>query len=251
MTKRNSRPHTLGLRLLALAIALPLLGAECPPTSNNNNANANGNQNANNNNQSNSNTSADDLPFTELTGTERMVELIREGIGTDNSRMRDEEFTATYTLTPTTFDTRDIFINNQPSTAIFGDITGMAHCTYEESGTDIDTTLMCATTSYDGSVEWDTQITGSYDYFPALGTVTLTLHATDVSSPEYIVTFSTPGCPELDSMDPRNYAWQGPGQGVWGFVDIVLENGHFEDRVENPLDDERGAADFFEIEING
>ncbi len=237
---------------MALAMSLPLLGAECPPASNNNNGNQNNNNgNQNNNNQANGNTSADDLPFTELTGTERMVELAREGIGTDNSRMRDEEFTATYTLMPTTFDTRDIFINDEPSIAIFGEISGMAHCTYEESGTDIDTSLMCTTTSYSGGVEWDTMVTGTYDHFPALGTTTLTLHAVNVTSPEYIVTFTTPGCPELDSMDPSVYDWQGPGQGVWGFVDIVLENGHFEDRVENPLAEDRGAADFFEIEING
>ena len=59
--------------------------------------------------------------------------------------------------------------------------------------------LMCTTTNYSGSVEWGTEVQGTYDHVPALGTTQLTLHAVTVTSPEYIVTFTTPGCPDQDN----------------------------------------------------
>jgi len=64
-----------------------------------------------------------------VAGNERMVEGERFDDGAGNSRTRDEQFTASYTLTPTSADTRPIFINGEPSTAIFGNISGQAHCT--------------------------------------------------------------------------------------------------------------------------
>ncbi|MBX3396884.1 MAG: hypothetical protein KF841_16135 [Phycisphaerae bacterium] len=246
MTIRKLHQDVLS-RLLALALSVALLGAQCdpPPSGNNNN-------NPNNNNQGNGNTSLDDLPFAQLTGNELMVEGARISEMNGDSRTRDEKFTAAYTLTPTSADTREVIINfNEVTTAIFGDITGQAHLTYEESGTDVSLELQCTTTNYSGTIEWDTMVQGTYDYIPALGTTSLTLHAVDVSSPEYIVTFSTPGCPELDSMDPAMYAWQGPGQGVWGFVTIVLNNGQFTKKLDNPLADDLGASDFYEIQIGG
>lgn len=235
---------------MMLAVVVGLVAAGCDTTMGNGNNNGNGNSNNNaNNNQSNGN--SNDMPFQPLSATEKMIEGEREDDQAGTSRTRDEQFTASYTLTPTSADTREVIINfNETTTAIFGDISGMAHCTYEESGVDVDSSLMCTTTDYSGMIEWDVMIEGTYDYIPALGTIELTTHAVDVSSPAYTVTFTTPGCPELDRTDPRNYIWQGPGQGAWGFVTIVIENGQFMKRLENPLSGDLGALDFYEIEIN-
>ncbi|MGE3182782.1 MAG: hypothetical protein AB7N71_14220, partial [Phycisphaerae bacterium] len=56
--------------------------------------------------------------------------------------------------------------------------------------------------------------------------------------------------PEQDSQNPAQYIWSGQGQGAWGFVDIVLENGQFQRRLENPLADDLGAGDYFEIQLS-
>ncbi|MCB9852281.1 MAG: hypothetical protein H6819_04230 [Phycisphaerales bacterium] len=234
----------------ALMIMPNILAMDCEMSMQmTNNGNENGNSNQNDNGAGNT-LPGGTLPFGSISGTELLVEGSRVNEPSGDTRRRDERFTASYTLTPTSADSRQITINNEFSTAIFGDISGMAHLTYEESGTDFSPGLSCPTTSYSGDVEWDVEIVGTYDYIPALGTIQLTTHATNVSSTEYTVSYMTPGCPEQDSNNPSQYVWSGPGQGTWGFVDIVLENGHFEDRIENPQEDDRGAEDFYEIELN-
>lgn len=226
--------------LLALVLASPACET-MPPAGNpnDNNVNGNGNQNGN----------TDDGPFEPIEATEVMVEAVRSNMPNGDSRVRDERFTAEYTLTPTSAEERQVFLNNELTIAISGNLTGQAHCTYEESGTDVIADLECPTTTYEGAVEWDVMIEGSYDYIPALDEVQITAHAVDVSSPQYTVTFTTPGCPELDSMNPAAYSWQGPGQGVWGFVTIVLKNGQFHKKLDNPLADDLGAIDYYEITL--
>jgi hypothetical protein len=223
----------------------------------NSNVNANDNASANDNTSSNDNGSANDngggpggMPFGTITGTEELKEGTRSDAGNGETSMTDERFTASWTLTPTSADEQQIFINDELTTEIFGDIEGQAQLFHEESGTDVNPELECPTTTNEGSVEWDIDVTGSYSYIPALGTIRLTTHATNVSSPEYQITFTTPGCPEFDSQSPAQYIWQGPGQGTWGFVDIVLENGHYENHLDNPLADDLGAEDFYDIEAN-
>lgn len=190
------------------------------------------------------------LPFGAITGNELLIEGSRVDSPNGDSRRADERFTATFTLNPTSAEEQEVFINDVLTVAIFGDIAGEGHLTYETSGTDVTVELECPTTSYTGSVEWSVDVVGSYNYVPALGTITLTTHATNVSSPEFPLSFTTPGCPEFDSESPIQYIWQGPGQGTWGFVDIVLEGGHFESRLENPLADDLGEEDFYQIEVN-
>lgn len=191
------------------------------------------------------------LPFGTITGTELFVEGTRSALDNGETDQRDERFTATWTLTPTTAEESEVFINDVLTVAIRGDISGEGHLTYEESENSFTPELVCPMDMSAGSVEWDAEVVGSYQYVPLLGTITLTTHATNVSSPEYSVTYTNPGCPENDSVSPSQYVWQGPGQGAWGFVDIVLENGHYENRLENPnQDDDRGDEDFYEIEAN-
>lgn len=190
------------------------------------------------------------LPFGAINGNEVMVEASRFEDGAGGSRVRDERFTAVFSLTPTSIESQEAFINDELTVYYFGDLTGQGQLTYEESGTDFDPTLDCPTQNYTGSVQWNAQVTGTYEYTPILGTIRIDARATDVSSPSYSVTFTSPGCPEFDSASSSNYVWQGPGQGVWGFVTIVLQNGRFEDRVENPLGDELGAIDYYEIEVD-
>lgn len=191
------------------------------------------------------------LPFGTITGTELFMEGTRSAQGNGETDQRDERFTATWTLMPTTAVESEVFIGDVRTVSIRGDISGEGHLTYEESRNSFTPELVCPTDMYAGSVEWDAEVVGSYQYVPLLGTITLTTHATNVSSTEYSVVYTNPGCPENDSVSPSQYIWQGPGQGAWGFVDIVLENGHYENRLENPnQDDDRGAEDFYEIEAN-
>ena len=190
------------------------------------------------------------LPIGNIFGNEVMVEGDFSQSDNGDSRRRDERFTASFTLTPTSVEEAQAFLGDELISYYFGDLSGQAHLTYEESGADIVAELDCPTTTYSGSVEWDVDVVGSYEYTPPLGTIRIQASATNVSSPDYIVTFTTPGCPEFDNMSPSRYTWQGPGQGVWGFVTIVLENGHYENFFENPLGGDLGEQDYYEIEVN-
>ncbi len=248
---RSAVQSTLVRSTLVLLLGLGVCPPVCVPTTQPMNGNSNGsNANSNGNTQENSNSVAG-AGFSAINGTELLVEGARDNQPNGESRRRDERFTAAYSLRPTSAESRQIVINfDQFTTAISGDIAGTARLTYEESGTDVTPELTCPTTTYSGMVEWEVEVTGSYDYVPALGTIMLTTRATNVSSPQYTVSFTTPGCPDQDSTNPAQYNWQGPGQGVWGFVDIVLVNGLFTDRLENPLGEDLGATDFYEIQLS-
>lgn len=194
--------------------------------------------------------SSDGLPIGEITGNEVMLEAARSEDGNGGSYEQDERFTATFTLSPVNADESEIFINDELTTMIFGDLSGAGSLTYEESSTDIDPELECTTSTSSGSVQWDVDVEGTYEYIPALGTIRIEAMAVSVSSPSFDMTFTTPGCPELDSVSPINYTWQGPGQGVWGFVTIVLENGHFEYHLDNPLFNDLGELDSYDISVD-
>ncbi|MBI4716793.1 MAG: hypothetical protein HY763_03235 [Planctomycetes bacterium] len=165
------------------------------------------------------------------------------------TRERDEQFTADWALMPVGAETIEIFANDELTIAIIGDLEGQGQLRYMESGTDFSPTLDCPTTSYAGEVMWNANITGTYDYTPVLDTIRIMASATVVSSPEYQLAFTTPGCPEFDSTSPVNYQWTGPGQGVWGFVTIVLRGGVYDEHLDNPLADDRGEEDYFDIHV--
>lgn len=187
------------------------------------------------------------LPFRVITGNEEMVEGSRFDEPNGSTSQRDERFTSTFSLTPVTAVESQAFVDNELVEVISGDLEGTGHLTYQESGTEFDPELECPNSSYSGSVEWDINVTGSYLYIPSLGSIQLTTRAESASSPEYTVAFTNPGCPEFDSTSPSQYVWQGPGQGVWGFVDIVLQNGQYDNSLENPLFDDLGEEDFYRI----
>lgn len=244
---------------LAACAALPTVALinGCPPAAvaPDDSGDDEGQDNASNDNQDDG--SADDpdgagdgLPFGEISGEEVMVEAERSDDGNGGSRTRDERFTASFSLSPTSADQQEIFINDELTILIFGDLSGQGHLTYEESNVDVDPELDCTPSTSSGFVTWDVEVRGDYEYIPALGTIRIDAFAVDVSSPSFEVTFTTPGCPEFDSVSLSNYVWQGPGQGVWGFVTIVIENGHFESHLDNPFAADLGDIDFYDITVN-
>lgn len=188
------------------------------------------------------------IPIGNITGTETLNEGETAQSGGDSS-VRNELFTATYTLTPLNVDSAEAFIDGVLTTYYFGELSGTAQLSYEETGSDTSAELECPTTNYRGSVEWQANISGTYEYTPALGTIRIDAQADNPSSPHYIVTYTTPGCPEFESQNPSMYYWQGPGQGTWGFVTIVLQGGHFGATIDNPQGDDFGAEDYYEIDV--
>lgn len=189
----------------------------------------------------------------ELFGAINATELLMEGVDSSGSngstRFREERFTADWSLTPSNPRTDQAFLNGVLVDVVRGDLSGQATLTYRESGTDFEPELDCPTSSYEGQVEWVAEVQGTFEYVPVLDEISVLAMASSVSSPEYTVAFMTPGCPEFDSMSPSQYVWQGPGQGTWGFVTIVLRNGRYENRLDNPLGNDLGEEDFYEIEV--
>lgn len=250
--RHSFHPRTVVSCTMALLIAA-LLVAGCPEGG----GSGNGNGNADGDTIDMPDDGGDDgvdngggAPFAAIQGTELMIEGTRDEQPNGDTRRRDERFTATWSLRPTGAETVEVFIDDVLTTSIIGELEGEGRLTYEESGTDVTPELDCPTQNYEGSVQWDVVITGRYEHYPLLSSTRIFAQTSTVSSPEYQVVFTNPGCPEFDSQSPSNYFWQGPGQGTWGGVAIQLINGHFEGRLENPFFDDRGAEDFYEIEAN-
>jgi len=193
--------------------------------------------------------------FTAITG----AELFMEGASFDEAgggfRRRDEQFASTFSLSPIDAETGQAFVvpldGGEPVLVetISGRLEGQAHLAYSESGTDFTPEFDCPTSSYDGAVEWDVSVEGTYNFIPALRELGLQARAAEVSSPQYMVTFTSPGCPEFDSVSLSSYVWPGPGQGTWGFVTIQLRNGQFDSRLDNPLGNDLGETDFYQIHV--
>lgn len=190
------------------------------------------------------------LPFNQLTGTELLVEGTDFTADDGSTRQRKEQFTSNFTLTVISGETSQAFVGDAVVDVISGDLQGQAQLTYTESGSDFDAGLIdCATISYEGEVEWQADISGSYQYIPSLDQLQVTIPGADLSSPQYTVTFTAASCPELDSLSFSSYYWGGPGVGTWGGVPIVLEGGRQTSRLENPFADDLGEEDFYEIQI--
>jgi len=187
--------------------------------------------------------------FGTITGTEEFVEGTRSDDGNGGSRRRDERFTATWSLTATSAEESEVFIGDVLTTMISGDLEGQGQLTYAESGSNFDPQSVCPSDNYAGEVEWNAEVTGTYSWIPAIGELSILARAGEVSSPEYQVSYTYTECPEVNSMSPSQYVWPGPGQGTWGFVTIVLSDGEFENRVENPFGNDLGAEDYYEIRV--
>jgi len=190
------------------------------------------------------------VPFSEISGTERLVEATNFEPGDGSSRRRDEQFTSTFSLMVLDAEESQIFVGDVLTTRISGNLRGQAHLTYSESGTDVSAGgFDCSTLTYSGGVEWDVTVEGSYSFIPILDEISVLIPDRDHSSPEYTVTFTAPGCPELDSMSPSSSYWGGPGIGTWGGVSITLRNGSFDSGLDNVLGNDLGEEDFYEIHV--
>lgn len=196
--------------------------------------------------------------FASITGTEILVEGSDSQPGDGTSRTRDERFTSTFTLTRLDAEfCGQVFVGDVLADKTCGNLQGSAHLTYSESGTNLTPELDCPTENYAGEVEWDVDLTGTYTILPSIGldgqvvydTITIDVAADSVSSPEYQVRFTYPGCAEFDSQSPSNYFWAGPGEGTFTLEAIVIVNGVYDGQYDNPFEDDLGELDYYEIHV--
>jgi len=196
--------------------------------------------------------------FTQITGTE----VLREGASSDHpdggSHRSNEQFTASYSLTRVNIRScGEVFVGNLIVETFCGDLEGEAHLTYSSTSTDFTPDSTCPTSLSMGEVQWDVDLSGTYTISPLVqpsgevvfDAVGIDVNAANVSSPEYDLTFTNPGCPEFDSVSPSSYFWAGVGKGAWGFVTVIIVEGSYTERLDNVLGNDLGDEDFYEIEV--
>ncbi len=252
--------HSFFITALAMACAphfgcTPSTGTTDNTSTANDNTSVNDNVEPSNDNvdgdNSNDNTPSnnDGLPFASVTGNETFIEGSDFTQGAAYSR-RAESFTSSFTVTPSDVDSQQILVNGVLTEEFFGNLIGSARLSYDQSDEDYDPELECPLSTLAGSVTWSVNLTGNYSAIPAVGTLRITAYANPVDSPEYPLSYTVPGCREQDFEQPTSYAWPGPAQGNPAAVLILLENGHFEMRIENPFADDLGEEDFYEIVVD-
>ncbi len=194
--------------------------------------------------------------FVGISGNETLVEGEDTELGDGSTETRDERFTSTFTLTRLDAEfCGQVFVGDILADKTCGNLQGQAHLTYSESGSSFSPDSDCPTDEYSGQVEWNVDLEGTYTVLPTIDangevvfdSITIDISTATVSSPEYSVSFTNPGCPEFDSVSPSNYFWAGPGQGTFTLEPIVIINGLYDGRYENPFGNDLGDADYYEI----
>ncbi len=226
----------------------------------NSNDNGGGNDNSNDNNAGNDNQSdggGDEL-FAGISGNETLVEGVDYESGDGSVENRNERFTSTFTLTRVDAENcGQVFVGDVLADKTCGNLQGQAHLTYSESGSNVSPDLECPAEIYSGQVEWDVDLEGTYTILPSISpsgevvydSMTIDVSTATVSSPEYMVTFTYPGCPEFANSSASSYFWAGPGRGTFTLESIVILNGQYDGHFDNPSGNDLGDADFYDIHV--